>query len=346
MQKNISYQDWKLVRNTIAKHPNVGYDVLFAWDHHKAANSKTASPDDLQLRQTLETADTMMLNKDFEGAFTNYQTAVESMKASYARKVPPENQAIYFNTFHQMARALYGAKRFEEAIKVYSWIPRSYYQFRQVLFEKMWAGFRTNRFDIVLGSIYSQNSAYFSRFLEPESYLVKLYTTKKLCYDDEYNRTLEEIKTYVDLSKSNKLSLEEWAKSDIVYLSLYYLLQKKTKTNPQLQLIGEKVRKEERQKIAKYLQKNFESDKIRISTNLEKVLGYTQILKTGGNSVEQVNHFPKSSTLSEQGFEYWPNGNSEEWVDEVGSSYFIGESRCKVAEKVGSLGLPPYSVVQ
>jgi hypothetical protein len=326
-KKQLTYSEWKALHQLVGQNPRAGIDLLFEWDQLAISANPQAGSIENKVKVLIETGDKDLVSKNFNAAFESYQKAVRLMKNQYKGPVPLENQPVYFKTMHQMARALYGEKRYDEALTVYSWLPPSYYQFRQVLFEKMWASFQANRYDIAIGAIYSQSSSYFSRYQEPETYLLKIYMLKKLCYSEEIDSTVNEIQKYFALVKANKLNFNEWVKSETLYLLLFNLIQPSAKGS-EVSLINQEQRKKEKQLILKVLRARFESEKERLALSLPQVLGYAKLIRTGGRSLGRVSDLPEADVLNKQGFELWNNTKYEEWLDELGSNYFIGESHC------------------
>ena len=228
-----------------------------------------------------------------------------------------------------MGRTLYSSENYEQALEVYNWIPTKYYQFRQVQFEKMWTAFRLNKYDIAMGSIISQQSGYYSKYIEPESYLVKLYILKKLCNEAEIQKVTRDIDSYIEQIKNKKLKLKEWAKNDLYDYSTS-LLVTTSDTVGLTDIISVKERSEQKQKIIKKLNKKFIEEQARLEKDLKKVKGYALLAKAGtGNELKETTTLPSSEILSAQGLEYWPTSKNEEWVDEAGQYFYNGKSLCK-----------------
>jgi hypothetical protein len=216
-------------------------------------------------------------------------------------------------------------------LEVYAWIPPVYAQTRQIMFEKMWAAFRAGKYDIALGAIASQQSAFFSRYLDPESYLIKIYILKRLCREQELKATIDSIRFYMKELKSGSFTYLDWARGDLTRMSLAKLLENNERNHDLIRydVISEAERREEKKKILAYLQKKFSEEKTRLEMQLEKVLGYAAIAVTQQQKLlSQVKSLPESKVLEAQGYELWPASTGEEWTDEIGSHVFIGESQC------------------
>ncbi len=193
-KKKLSVKDWFEVRKLLMKRPKVGFDAITAWDRQISLKATSLEKESDKIFQFLDKADEYSLNKEYEKSFEMYQRAAKYFKTSNKGRIPKGNQQLYLNIIHQMARSLYGQKRFNEALEVYDWISPVYPQIRQVLFEKMWTSFRAGKYDVALGTIASQQSGYFSEYLHPESYLIKIYIFKRLCRKKDINYTVDAIK--------------------------------------------------------------------------------------------------------------------------------------------------------
>lgn len=327
MGEKLSLADWNEGERILTLRPNIGYDVVIAWGRHSSARPLLALPENGEINRKISEADELALKNQFSSAFNLYQDVARTIKMRNGNKISRIQAQLYFHVLQQMGRTLYGMKKFDESLEVYSWIPPTYYQTRQVMFEKMWAAFRAHRLDQALGAVASQQSAFYSKYLDPESYLIKIYILKRLCRDQELNLTVTSIKNYLTLLRSNKFSSLEWAKSDLLRMSLANLLVKGS-LSANLN-ISAADRITEKRKIKKYLDDKFAGDKPRLIASLEKVLGYAAIAASiDQKALAKITDLPSSSVLEKQGNEYWP-GADEQWVDEIGSHVFIGDSQCK-----------------
>ena len=330
-KKKLAINEWSQIRSILSRRPNVGFDVVRAWDNQVSLKGSILEKDATKVFRALERADSYSLDEKFEEAFTIYQQVAEYIKKSNNGRITRSLNQLYLNVLHQMGRTLYATKRFNDALEVYSWIPPVYAQTRQVMFEKMWASFRAGKYDIALGAIASQQSEFFSRYLDPESYLIKIYILKRLCREKELKATVDAIRYYMKELKTGTFTYIDWARGDLTRMSLAKLLgeDEKNKNKIRLDIVNGTDRRDEREKIQTYLQKKFLEEKTRIEMQLEKVLGYAAIAVTQEQKLlSQVKSLPESSVLESQGFELWPAGTGEEWTDEIGSHVFIGESQC------------------
>ena len=219
----VSYKDWIKFRRLIYDTPQVGYDIVFAWDQHKRITGMAEDASEQLVEKAIKKAEDLLNERQYAKAFELYQMAATKIKTTYRSKVGKENRNIYYWLLHQMGRTLYSSGNYDQALEVYNWIPTRYYQFRQVQFEKMWTSFRMNKLDMAMGSIISQQSAYYSKYIEPESYLVKLYILQKLCDQKQVSRVVKDIDSYISQIRSKKLKLSEWAKNDLYDYSISLL---------------------------------------------------------------------------------------------------------------------------
>lgn len=330
-KKKFTVKEWFEIRKVLVRRPKVGFDAVTAWDRQITLKGSNLEKESEKIYLFLERADEYALNKDFEKSFEMYQRAAKYFKTSNKGRVPKGNQQLYLNIIHQMARTLYGQKRFVESLEVYSWISPVYPQIRQVLFEKMWAAFRAGKYDLALGAIASQQSGYFSEYLHPESYLLKIYIFKRLCRKKDLAYTIESIKNYLTSLKNGKFNYLEWAKTDLYYMSLAQLIEM-PKSNDELLLkqVSQKDRAEELKKVNDSLRERFKAQKDVLQTQLERVYGYASLaLGNDQDFLKPVSSLPETKVIEKKGYELWPAGDAEEWLDEIGSHVYIGQSECK-----------------
>jgi hypothetical protein len=329
-KKEISFAQWRYARALLGRRPSVGFDLVMAWDRHPAV--KKMDQRTVKTIQTLEKADQLMINREFEEAFKTYQSVAKFFRAESKSGIKRSNVQFYYSVLHSMARALYGANRLADAIEVYTWIPASYYQTQQVLFEKMWAGFRSKRYDIALGSVASQRSAFYSEFLEPETYLVQIYILKRLCRAEQAQKALESIKKFYKALQSGSLTYQEWARRDLYWSSLQFLTERRNKELERMDIVSEEKRLSEISKIDDRLKKQFSSNKPNLVESLRLVIGYSTLAVRNDNTIGKVNKLEDPKTLRGKGIEWWPAEDTEEWLDEIGSHIFVGESLCEAQE--------------
>lgn len=325
-KRPIQYKEWRLARTILGRRPGAGFDLVMAWDRHpsiKKYDSRT-----VKTIRALDKADQLMLSKRFDDAFKLYQNVARYFRGQSKRGIKKSNIQFYYSVLHSMARALYGANRLEEALEVYSWLPGSYYQTQQVLFEKMWAGFRAKRYDIALGAVASQRSAFFSDYLEPETYLVQIYSLKRLCRTEQAEAALASLKKFYKSLRSGQFTYEDWARRDLYWSSLYLLTQKNEGQIERLDVISEDQRKVEIKKINDRLIRQYKMNKPNLMESLRLVIGYSTLAIKNEKMLGQVTNLEDPETLRTKGIEWWPAEDTEEWLDEIGSHMFVGQSLC------------------
>jgi tetratricopeptide (TPR) repeat protein len=323
----LSMKQWSEIRRYLILNPQVGYDLVYKWE--KIRPAEPAQKDkEISLNAAIEKADQLSIDEKFAEAFKIYQQTALFLK-SEIKKGKKENLFLYSVMLHSMGRTLFATGRYDDALQVYSWIPKNYPRFRQVIFEKMWTAFQAGRIDVALGAIASQESSYFAGFLEPETYLIKTYIFKRLCRDEDLKdlrRKIQILKTRIE--KGDKKFYMEWAQSDIELLSLSRL----TLLDPDEDTSSE-VTKADRSKeietIRKILGKKFEIEVKRLQRDLTSILAFSNIALGSKDFAfvkhEEIDH----SKLMARGDEIWAVNDAEDWVDEIGGHLFIGESLCK-----------------
>lgn len=296
----------------------VGYDLTLNWDRYRPSPK---SPHVIE-RMT-DTADTAMQDGRFKEAYAMYEDIEMQLRGlpSAARK---QNLHFRFYILHSMARALYGMGKFRDSLHVYSWLPPEYPNFRQVLFEKMWAAFRLGRIDIAIGALASQRSSYFGQFLEPESYLVWIYVLKKLCREQDIRLVQRLILQYESDLDLNRVQYSDWAKSDAIALSWLRLIEaaKGQDLTPRM--------RDEIERLTTLLRRRFAGEKKRLLSQLGKVEKFSHLaLDAKAAAFPPTKKVGSYSGLLKSGFEMWPVDDAEDWRDEIGKHLFTGKSLCR-----------------
>lgn len=323
----LSYHSWRKVREILMEHEGVGYDLIYVWDRKQpktSSNFKKARAIEIALRK----ADRLLLKKKFESAFQRYQKVANQIKPKLGQD--GNNLNLYYSVLRGMGRSLYGARRYSEAAEVYGWIGATFPQYRQVLFEQTWAAFRAGKIDYALGALASQSSAYFSRYLEPEAYLLQVYIYKKLCRKKDFSRTLEELESFKEDLSSNRYELRDWAYGNLETRILYQLLEVEpnSKRRPILVRLSEKRKEQER--IRRVLSKRHKVEIRRLKKQINLVLAYSKLAVTRSSRVlKAVQTLPSREDWLNAGLEIWPADSAEDWIDEIGTHRFLGDSLCK-----------------
>jgi len=316
----MSHSEWFEIKNLISQNcDRVGFDLISFWN---ARNTAGKSEVDLQL----EKADALMLAGKYEEAFTEAQAVAKKLKQMLRSR--PDARIMLPYVFHTMGRALYGARRYDEAMEVYQWINTAYPHIRQVLFEKMWAAFKAGRVDMALGAIASQRSGYFSTYLPTESYLIQTYLFKRLCRDDDLNQVNLEMKQYEE--RLAKGDIRDWVNKDVTSALLWQLSQAKPKPTDLLDIIPLSDRITEQKEILNALNRVYEKQKPIILSELKSILAYAHLAKVSDTStvLKPVESLKSRDELLKKDLEVWPADSNEEWLDEIGKHVLIGESLC------------------
>jgi hypothetical protein len=325
-KKPLSYKEWRAARSVLGRRPSAGFDLVMAWDRHPSIRKYDVRT--VKAIQSLEKADQLISEKNFNEAFKIYQSVARFFRAESKGGLKKSNIQLYYSVLHSMGRALYGANRLSEALEVYSWIPGSYYQIQQVLFEKMWAGFRSKRYDLALGAIASQRSAFFSEYLEPETYLVQIYSLKRLCRVDQAQAALNSLKKFYKNLQSGSFTYKDWSRRDLYWSSLQLLTERLNRAQERLDLISDENRQVEVKKINDRLISQFQLNRPTLLESLRLVIGYSTLAIRNEKMIGQVNQLEDPFALRSQGLEWWPAEDTEEWLDEIGTHTFVGESLC------------------
>lgn len=331
----LTYNDWYGLLGIINTNANkIGFDLVSLWNSRNP-NGKS------NFDKRLEYGDSLMLAGKFEAAFSEYQNLAIHLKkqlqffrknkTSATEDQITQVEALYPFVLHAMGRSLYGAGRYSDALQVYSSISPSYLHFRQALFERMWTAFRSGQVEEALGAIASQRSAYFSKFLSPEAYLIETYIYKKLCRTQDVERVGHEIRLF-KASLTNKQGLVEWAGNDLETRILWKLLKQEEGDSTNLGNIGitPSDLQTEKQNIRKAIIRTYESQKEKILKDLKTVSAYFQLtgVTEANTFLKPIQELTSRQQLLAQNLEIWPVDTSEEWADEIGNRFFLGASQC------------------
>jgi tetratricopeptide (TPR) repeat protein len=94
-----------------------------------------------------------------------------------------------------IARVHYETKRFVDAIRYYSEIPRGSDNWLQTIFETAWAFFLMEKHNNTLGNIHTIHSPFFDNRFYPESYILQAITFLRLCRYKQVDTSLKEFRT-------------------------------------------------------------------------------------------------------------------------------------------------------
>lgn len=303
------------MRRILHSKPTVGWDVLLKWDH---AINKSNSTDSL-----ISEGDRLLKEKDFSKAFQSFQKAAQRLKANLG-----DNDILYMNVLHSMARSLFGDKRYADATMVYGWISPLYPFFRQTLFERMWSAFRAEKFDIANGTIASQYSTYFSRFPDPETFLVQIYLYKKLCRAADLKRVSRQAARYRAELRRGTYGVTQWAKGDNetrAYLQLYQ--QSSSRSSD---FVSESERTKERAALKASMKARFDKIRPTLNSQIEIVISLAaDAVQSTAPELATLRKIDGREKFQTRELEMWPVDDGEDWLDELGHHHFIGTSQCR-----------------
>ncbi len=308
-KKTLSPKDWLKIRQIIQRDAKIGWYIITYWDSiSPVAINKTD--------KKIKSADELVLQGKFVEAAIIYQDVIKKIVA-VSNWQARSNFQLYLSLLHSLGRAFYGAGKFSEAYQIYQSIPSSYPFFKQVQFERMWTAYRLQRVEYALGAIATQSSGFFSKFMEPESYLLQFYIYKRMCRDAETKLIVENVNQYQALLKKNKLPLSVWIKKDIETLSYRQAL-----------LLGRKASPEYKS-LMTYLQARMNADVKRVSEQMDLVKAHLDLSQGPIQELKSIKNISTLSKILNSSNEKWDVDDHEVWFDELGRHVFIGANLCK-----------------
>lgn len=325
--------DWSRIQYFILQHPSeVGYDLLYAWERRIPRTTKTSRSQ--AVANALDRADALMLQKNFTRALSLYQRVARALKSEMAVKDPQtalSAERSYPYVLEEIGRCLYALKRFDEAYEVFSWIPPSFPRYRRVLFEQMWASFMAGRIELTIGRLASQFSPFFTPYHYPDAYLMEVYVYKKLCRDADLKVTLQRMKQLRDEVISGHFTWRDWMQSDVEGIVLRKILESSPRTA--VNLVTAQERAQERAYIQTALERAFQKDRTKWLQNMELATAFAELSTIKSTALKPLAKLPSRQELYRQKLEIWPVDKREEWIDEMGSHRFAGESQCAPDQK-------------
>jgi tetratricopeptide (TPR) repeat protein len=307
---------WRL----ILAHPEVGYDLLYAW---KSVAPPGASNNKINL--LFDQAQDKALAGDFVGAARTYLRLARALRprlgTAEAGNVRSDLRVFYPFVLQGLGRALYAMGRYQDALRVFEGIPATFPRYRQVVFEKMWAAFRAGDVDVTLGATASQRSAFFETILEPEAFLIEVYLFRRLCREDDAKSSLAYVLDSERRIRDGSWGMKDWVRRDLETSALYHLSETQT---------SDAAEAEEAGRIRAALEKRFNAEKARLLRDFTQVKAYSRLalLPSAKHLLKPIQKLPSRETLLSQDLEIWPADSGEAWVDELGRYRFLGESKC------------------
>lgn len=325
--------EWLEVRRWIHRQPRLGRDLVQEWENvDPLAKRRAQNPAQNRARATkgihseIERTEALFAGKKFEEAFSVYQKIARALKKDFARG-NDLNVELYFSILHRMGQSLYASGRFQDALTVYEWIPSTYFSYRQVLFEKMWAAFRAGKIAQANGAIASQYSSYMGSFPEPEAFLVQIYVYRKLCRQKDLSLVLGTAKMFDKNLREGAWGVDDWALSDLHTRALLLLARQEEAPNSAFVTMEDRAR--ERERIRGRLEEEFAAEKKRLLNELGRVFAFGRLaFSSTSKELPPLEKLPSHEELLRSGREMWPVEDGEDWLDEMGNHVFIGESQC------------------
>lgn len=322
--RKLSYDQWFELRQKFHRNYRLGWDLLLYWDQKVPPPIKKPMHGINRLQKR---ADKHFEAGRFLTAARFYQKAAQLIRGK-KKEISNDNRLLYFSVLHSLARSLYGAGQFKEALTVYGWISPIYPRFKQTLVEKTWAAFMAEDLSFISGSVVSQYSSYFGGFIEPEIYLIQIYLYKLLCREEDLNTALENLRMFRSGLAKRELSAMNWAKSNFDTLPYVGLVREEGITGDDL--LSKELIEQEQQSIRKWIHQQYESERKQLLVEAGKAQAYAVIaLSITKKELAPVEKLPPQDELLKSGLELWPVEDAEDWLDEVGLHRFIGKSQCQ-----------------
>lgn len=317
---------WNTINKLLISNEPIGYDIIYKWGALKETLS-LLSPQEKKIRDLIRQADQWMLEEQFQASFSQFQKVAKTLKEEL-KAGDQDNFLLYQSVIHSMSRALYGAGRYHESVEVNSWIDPRYPKYRQVLFERMWEGFRAHNVSIAMGAIASQRTVFFAQFLEPETYLLMIYLLKSLCRTDQIEIVRAELSDFQNKVKSlGTTKITEWARFDLEYFNLYKLINSQ---NPQANRFGvtQAQREKEKEKIRISLLSHVKDLGARLSKELDMVKAYASLAISAQPLKANSMILTTRDEIAAKDRESWKLDDAEDWVDETGRHLYVGTNLC------------------
>lgn len=313
-------QVWKWLESKVREHPEWGED-LYPVILEKAVSGKDWL-EPTQTQRELQLADEAMESKRFAEAARRYRAVIGAGSSAEL----PRTTAHYVRL--SLARALYGEKKFDEALREARKIPPQFSRYRHVLFLRMWSAFRAGRVEMALGEIAAQRSGYFGPYMEPESYLLTTYLLKRLCRDSEAQEIIAQVEQFLQDLKSGTFDVKSWARLEVGTQTYAQILEQPEPEG--LEPNGRESRERESKWISKLLENAFARKKKQWLEELPRVIAYSRLAVTPGISsgLKPIEKITSREKLLSQGYEIWPSVDAEHWLDELGSQRYLGDSEC------------------
>ncbi len=308
---------WRQLRELIKGDPIVGQDLRSLWDKLGPRNSKIQ----IILEKRLADADQYYEKYDFKRAETVLigiaKSLVQARHTSKVRYQDTQDFELYLKL--ALARTLYSAGDFKKSALAYSAIPSSFYDFPQVLFERIWANYRAGRNDWALGDLTSLMSGYFGRIPNPEVLIVGIYSAYELCQ----NKLADQLRRiYVRNLKSlrDDPSTTEIFGADPILLTLKATLENSEYIDKFSDLFSRPEREAETKRISDYLTQETAKQREALKVRYQDLLPY---LASAPKIAPYLNKkkLASRSEIFQGPYNVTQIVKNEIWADEVG--YFL-----------------------
>lgn len=178
--------DYAIKKIEISQINNLGKELFYT----KLAENHLNNQDDKSAEIELNNA----LAVNPKNNYANY-----NMGLIYLKRNEPRKAYKYFEKNFQnanspekkvlanisIARTLYQAKMWPEAVDFYKDVPKNHELYKNALFEQAWAQFRDLRFRAALSTIENLQTPFYDTYFDPESLLLRIIILLYVCHVDD-----------------------------------------------------------------------------------------------------------------------------------------------------------------
>ena len=184
--KDSTILDYAIKKIEINQINNLGKELFYT----KLAENHINNQDDKSAEQELNNA----LTVNPKNFYANYNLGLIYLKRNEPRKAYKYFEKNFQNANNtekkvlaniSIARTLYQAKMWPEAVDFYKDIPKNHELFKNALFEQAWAQFRDLRFRAALSTIENLQTPFYDTYFDPESLLLRITILLYVCHVDD-----------------------------------------------------------------------------------------------------------------------------------------------------------------
>ncbi len=184
--KDNTILDYAIKKIEISQISNLGKELFYS----KLAESHINNNDDKSAEVELNNA--LVVNP--KNYYANYNMGLIFLKRNEPRKAYKYFEKNFQNTTGgekkvlaniSIARTLYQAKMWPEAVDFYKDIPKNHELYKNALFEQAWAQFRDLRFRAALSTIENLQTPFYDTYFDPESLLLRIIILLYVCHVDD-----------------------------------------------------------------------------------------------------------------------------------------------------------------